>query len=281
MTPNELDHKRQRARDYYWENAEECRRKSREGAAADRSKARKRCAEYYRKHHIPKPRKRKTEEEIRAAGRKRNSEYHKKKKDEIRERKKKYRSDHPEIFESEDFKQKSRKAKRDYYEAHKDRWEMTREDMDRANELRREHYEKSEEMRVKRKDAAKAWERSNPKKVKANRLKTYGITLEEFEELLASQGGKCAICGMSDTIDPKMFPIVDHCHTNNHVRGILCGKCNKGIGLFGNSPALLRRAAKYLERNGLFGPIQKPTQPGGSDVHESDDGHASRSEALA
>ena len=257
LTAEQIKDKRQKAKKNYWENAEEQRRKKREQYESNRESILKRNAEYHKKHYVPKPKGRKTEEEIKEYDRKRNSEYHKTHKDEIRERKKKYREDHPEIFQSQEFKQNRQEHSKNYYQTHKEHWIMTREKMDRANELERKRRAESVEERIKHREEVKLWQKANPDKRKANRLKVYGMTLEEFNDLLTAQGGKCAICGMSDTSDPKVFPFVDHCHSQKHVRGILCINCNHGIGQFKDSPALLRKAAKYVERNGLFGPISK------------------------
>jgi hypothetical protein len=81
-----------------------------------------------------------------------------------------------------------------------------------------------------------------------NLRQLYGITLERFETMLAGQGGRCAICR-------KPFPSaldthVDHDHATGRVRGILCSACNNGLGRFRDNPAVLRRAASYLERVG-------------------------------
>jgi hypothetical protein len=129
------------------------------------------------------------------------------------------REDHPEIFESEEYLTKARKTRRTFYLNHKERWVMTPEKKERANMLDRKRMASSEKLRIKHREAAKAWIKANPKKVKERRLKTYGITLEQFEKLLIEQNGECAICGYSDMSNPKIFPFVDHCHKLNHVRG--------------------------------------------------------------
>lgn len=257
LTPEQLEHKRQRAREYYWENVEECRRKKREEAAADRAKARKRCAEYHRKHYVPKIRKRKTEEEIKAHDRKRNGEYHRNNRGKISIRKRRYYEANREKFASSEYKKRKSQFGHDYYRAHKEKWAMTREKKDRANELERKRRAESPEEAEKHRREVKDWIKKNPHKVKERRLKVYGITLEEFNALLKFQGGVCVICGYSDRSNPKIFPFVDHSHSAKHVRGILCSRCNHGLGNFRDSPALLRKAAKYLEKNALFGPIQK------------------------
>lgn len=88
------------------------------------------------------------------------------------------------------------------------------------------------------------------------RLKRYGITIEEFERRFAEQGRVCVICGNgarserkyhAGTTVPLSFH-VDHCHGSGAVRGILCMKCNQGLGGFRDDPELLVRAAEYLLR---------------------------------
>lgn len=73
----------------------------------------------------------------------------------------------------------------------------------------------------------------------------YGLTVEHYDEMLSAQGGGCAICGRKPREDLSLH--VDHCHDSGAVRGILCFRCNNGIGDFAHDPALLRAAASYLE----------------------------------
>jgi len=82
-----------------------------------------------------------------------------------------------------------------------------------------------------------------------NRRYLYGITSEEFDAMLASQGGGCAICGTADWLSRGKGPHTDHDPAigRTAVRGILCGACNNGLGNFGDDPARLRAAADYLE----------------------------------
>ncbi|MFG1803525.1 endonuclease VII domain-containing protein [Micromonospora carbonacea] len=68
----------------------------------------------------------------------------------------------------------------------------------------------------------------------------YGVGQKEFDELLAEQGGVCAICGGAD---PQHL---DHDHRTGWVRGILCFNCNGGLGQFRDSPTRLARAITYL-----------------------------------
>jgi hypothetical protein len=93
------------------------------------------------------------------------------------------------------------------------------------------------------------WKRNNPDKARAQHLKRkYGITEEDYQSVLVSQGGVCAICGELELSKTGRLHI-DHNHDTGKVRGLLCGQCNKGIGLFKDTPDLLLSAAKYLKRH--------------------------------
>ena len=61
--------------------------------------------------------------------------------------------------------------------------------------------------------------------------------------MLAQQNGLCAICKRK----PKKKLGVDHCHVTGVVRGLLCNKCNSGLGFYEDNPAFLRTATAYLE----------------------------------
>lgn len=88
------------------------------------------------------------------------------------------------------------------------------------------------------------WQRRNPDKVKRAKFKyQYGLSMKRFESLLNSQNGKCAICEASGVLN------VDHDHRNGNVRGLLCAKCNVGIGHFDDSPSRLLKASEYLNKS--------------------------------
>ena len=73
------------------------------------------------------------------------------------------------------------------------------------------------------------------------------MTTIDFEILLASQNGECAIC---HTAEPGLKGwAVDHDHVTGRVRGILCNHCNFGIGHMKDDASILRSAADYLERD--------------------------------
>lgn len=79
------------------------------------------------------------------------------------------------------------------------------------------------------------------------RLATYGITLEQYEEMLANQDGSCAIC-RSDW--SSKGPNIDHDHSTGEVRGLLCQACNQAIGQLRDDPAIIIAAAEYVRRGG-------------------------------
>ena len=87
---------------------------------------------------------------------------------------------------------------------------------------------------------------------KNSKLKrAYGITFDEYEELLSKQDKKCAICGIDNNgkyrNTPRAFA-VDHCHTTGKIRGLLCSDCNTGIGLLKDNINFLQSAIKYLNK---------------------------------
>lgn len=81
---------------------------------------------------------------------------------------------------------------------------------------------------------------------------SYGIGVEEFNILLASQGGGCKICGATEANSGgKRYTnlAVDHNHETGKVRGLLCNKHNRGLGMFGDSIEMLELAIQYLKDN--------------------------------
>lgn len=86
-----------------------------------------------------------------------------------------------------------------------------------------------------------------------HRLQRFGITKEEFDQMLLEQNGVCAICKKPETrIYFKTKRIadlaVDHNHATDDIRGLLCSRCNCGLGMFLDNPDLLLAAIDYLKR---------------------------------
>ena len=92
--------------------------------------------------------------------------------------------------------------------------------------------------------------KENPERVHINdrRLslkKNYNISIEEYENILQSQNGVCAICGKPET-NKRGYFCVDHCHKSNKVRGLLCNKCNVALGLIDDDIEILKSMIKYV-----------------------------------
>lgn len=75
------------------------------------------------------------------------------------------------------------------------------------------------------------------------RYSRHGLTKDQFNQMLENQAHKCLIC--ETDIDKTSH--IDHCHGTGKIRGILCGKCNKGLGQFEDNIELMKKAIKYLE----------------------------------
>lgn len=72
----------------------------------------------------------------------------------------------------------------------------------------------------------------------------FGITLDDYQNLLDKQNGVCAICLNPPRINKNLH--VDHCHSTGKIRGLLCFRCNWGLSFFSDNPSRLLRAHKYL-----------------------------------
>lgn len=82
-------------------------------------------------------------------------------------------------------------------------------------------------------------------------LSTYGLTTESYNELLHAQQLCCAICGTQQSGHTNTEKLsVDHDHDTGKVRGLLCHRCNRGLGHFSDDPALLEAAIHYLRSRG-------------------------------
>lgn len=94
--------------------------------------------------------------------------------------------------------------------------------------------------------AWKKWEQSHKMNRREKTLRKYNLTLEDYFTRLELQGFVCRICGRAEESKKNTYLTVDHDHLTGKVRGLLCDKCNRGLGHFEDSKELLLSAYKYL-----------------------------------
>lgn len=103
------------------------------------------------------------------------------------------------------------------------------------------------QVREREKKRTPEWRAKNARWTKASRLREYGLTVEAFDTMFASQGGCCAICRVAFVEDDdRKKARVDHDHATGAVRGLLCDGCNTSIGRLGDTAEALIGAAEYL-----------------------------------
>ena len=101
----------------------------------------------------------------------------------------------------------------------------------------------------------KKWVDKNRDKQRAAHIKrTYGISWEEYLGLFSKQRGQCGICKITlsthlEEDNQHEVAHIDHCHTTGKIRGLLCNKCNTGIGWLNDSALTCKLAALYLEEH--------------------------------
>ena len=101
--------------------------------------------------------------------------------------------------------------------------------------------------------------KDNPEFIRKKRIsgrkcdlkRNYGITEEEYDKLLKAQDFKCAICEKTEEKSGRKLS-VDHCHTSNNIRGVLCTACNTALGKFKDDVHLLEMAIKIITHNKAF-----------------------------
>jgi hypothetical protein len=91
--------------------------------------------------------------------------------------------------------------------------------------------------------------RSDPDVKRAERSsylqRKYGLTIEQYDAMLAEQGGGCAICTRPPSESISLH--VDHDHETGRIRGLLCFRCNNSLGDLEDSPQLLLAALNYVD----------------------------------
>lgn len=129
---------------------------------------------------------------------------------------------------------------------------------DKVKEGNAEQYRKNRERDIKRKqkwyakntergrESGRRWARNNKEKLRALRIKKdYGISVEEYNSLIVGAGTLCPICRKSFGEIP---PCIDHDHSTGKIRGVICRRCNLGIGLFKESIDAFLNAVEYLRK---------------------------------
>lgn len=114
----------------------------------------------------------------------------------------------------------------------------------------------TEEQRSRHREQILKWRKDNPDAVKEHdrkqKLKKYGLSIEAYDELFWAQNEVCAICGLPETSRRKSGALqrlaIDHCELTGRVRGLLCSRCNLGIGYLKHDVSRLKNAIVYLER---------------------------------
>ena len=160
--------------------------------------------------------------------------------------------------------------------------------MSEQSERDRKRYAEDPAYRARRLASINAWRKANKDKINAKRRlrwatdpdyrerqlapkrgcwkreydlkRLYGITLAEYDRLFKQQKGRCAICRQKSPYRLQ----VDHCHRRKMVRRLLCGPCNRGLGIFRDDPRLLRRAAVYvieMRRRARGGKVRRQRKP--------------------
>ena len=130
---------------------------------------------------------------------------------------------------------------------------------------RQKEYEKRPDVKVKNRKRSKEYEKSGKKIISARKyydsekgrnhhlMRYHKITLKQYTEILLNQKGVCKICGLPETSPNGRGGIkplsVDHNHTTEKIRGLLCSKCNIMLGVALDNPDILISGAKYLKEN--------------------------------
>jgi len=130
-------------------------------------------------------------------------------------------------------KQKRKESSKKYYEENKEACKQRTKEHPSCIAAREKYRNKPET-----KDKIRNW----------RLLQNYGITNQDYEQMLENQGFCCAGCGLHQNILEKKLH-VDHDHVTGRVRGLLCGNCNRALGLVKDNLETLVRLHEYLEKS--------------------------------
>jgi hypothetical protein len=188
-----------------------------------------------------------------------NNTYYASHKEEIKARARAYNASHKEEAKKRPSNQKEVVAARNraYYAAHAEEMRSRQAKRRITHKQEIQNYHKAYCASPKYKKYHKKYCVLNETKIKEYRMshrrttaerfliKKYGITMDEYDMMIVAQDGKCAICGEHQS-NLRRILNVDHNHITGEIRGLICGSCNRAIGLFKENTANLLNAIKYL-----------------------------------
>lgn len=142
-----------------------------------------------------------------------------------------------------EYLKKWQETHKDYIREKSRKWYIANKE--HVAELRKIRYQANKE---KHNAQSKQWAKNNPERSKFLRkrkmlLRNYNMTIEQFNKMVEIQESKCAICKKPASLH------VDHCHATNKIRALLCGPCNRGIGMFKENIDVLLEAINYINRH--------------------------------
>lgn len=139
--------------------------------------------------------------------------------------------------------------------------EYVKKNHEKIKARKKAYYDRTQPERV---QAARDWRLKNPERhkelTKSNSIRNrkkiklrnvewrYGITGEQYQQALIDQDNSCAICGAHGSTQRRALDI-DHCHATGAFRGLLCNRCNAGLGWFRDDQDLMLAAIKYLQKH--------------------------------
>jgi hypothetical protein len=146
-----------------------------------------------------------------------------------------------------------RKENKDYIDSHRKTWNDAHPDI--VKKAKKRWAKKNHDKILKKNKQIRA---EHPEKARKHHLKfAYGLTLDQYNQMLQDQNGLCAICGQPETkIDKQANRLkvlsVDHNHTTGQIRGLLCDRCNLGIAFFKDNSEILKSASNYLNKGRII-----------------------------
>jgi hypothetical protein len=180
----------------------------------------------------------------------------------------KFKEEHPEAARERLRKKnlQSKAYRKEYNKRNAERMRLRNKayrdkNIDRALELSRKYYHENKgQIREKAAAYAKSWRENHPEEYKARnkkhnrlryernpycgRIERHGISVQQIKDMVATQKNSCGICGKEFL---NNFFHIDHCHKTGRVRGLLCRKCNVGIGFMEDDVSILQKAIKYVQ----------------------------------